>query len=247
MSSYGRDPSLLEWDSKHFGFPIASVGPQESSDIPQAVGWAKDEEVRLMMARCDAANSDVVHALERAGFLLMDTFVRYDFEFGTKKLPKENGKALVRSFKPDDVSSIEAVARRSFQNYIGHFHNDPRLPKDRSDAVYSEWAANSCRDKRLADDVLVAVHDGDIVGFATMKGINAEAAEGILFGVDPKAQGQGIYRSFMVHGMQWSQSRGFKKLEVGTQVNNYPVQRVWQRLGFEIRGSGHTFHLWIGG
>jgi hypothetical protein len=28
-------------------------------------------------------------------------------------------------------------------------------------------------------------------------------------------------------------------------VNHYAVQRVWQRLGFEIYTSGHTFHRWF--
>lgn len=245
MTSYGRTPSMLDWDTKHFAIPIASFGPESPADVPPAVAWGRDKGIVLMMARCDTARSDVVHALETLGFQLMDTYVRYEFDFSKKEIQEDRSAIPVRSFGPDDVPQIERVAAESFGGYVGHFHADPRLPRDRSDAVYSEWAANSCRDKQLADDVLIAVRDGEILGFATMKGISQTESEGIIFGVAPKAQGLGIYRSFMVNGMRWSKDRGYAKMEVGTQVNNYAVQKVWQRLGFEIHGSGYTFHRWF--
>lgn len=245
MTSYAPQPGILEWDTRHFGITIASFGPEGPSEVEPAVRWAEAQPVALMMARCDTSSFEVIHALEAAGFRLMDTYVRYDFDFGKKEIQEDKSKIPVRSFVPDDIPQIERVAGESFGGYAGHFHADPRLPRERCDTVYSEWAANSCRDKKLADDVLVAVRDGEILGFATMKGISPTASEGIIFGVAPKAQGLGIYRSFMVNGMRWSKERGFVKMEVGTQVNNYAVQRVWQRLGFEIHGSGYTFHRWF--
>lgn len=245
MTSYARTPTILEWDAKHFGLPIASFGPEGPTDVAPALMWAQDQRIAMMMARCDTASSETVHALESSGFQLMDTYVRYAFDFAKKDIQADKGSIPVRSFLPGDISQIEQVAIQSFGGYMGHFHADARLSRDRCDTVYSEWAANSCRDKKLADDVLVAVREGEILGFATMKGIGPTASEGILFGVAPKAQGLGIYRSFMVHGMRWSKERGYAMMEVGTQVNNYAVQKVWQRLGFEIHGSGHTFHRWF--
>lgn len=247
MSEYPREPQVLDWDSRHFGVRMARFGPREPQDVPQALEWATTQGIGMVMARCGTTEVPVIHRLEASGFLLMDTFVRYAFDLTKKEIPEDTGKVPVRSFESEDIPAIGRVASRSFEGYRAHFHNDPRLPKDRCDALYKEWAVNSCRDERLADDVLVAVRDGDVVGFTTMKGLGEKAAEGVLFGVDPSAQGLGIGRSVVIHGMRWSKKRGFQRMEVDSLVNNYAVQRVWERLGFEVYDSGHTFHRWMDG
>ncbi len=247
MSLYRREPSLLEWDTEHFGVRIASFSPKHDVDIPLALKWARDNRVEMLMARCDTSGALLIQDIESAGFLLMDTFVRYTFDLTKKEIPQDTGTTLVRSFLPEDIPAIGRVARRAFKGYIGHFHNDPRLPRDKCDSVYFEWAVNSCREKRLADEILVADRDGEILGFVTLKGLDERAVEGILFAVNPKAQGLGIGRSFMINGMQWCRDHGFQRMEVDSQVNNYAVQRVWERLRFEIYASGHTFHLWLEG
>ncbi len=245
MSETARQAQLLSWDTNHFGLRMARFAPENVSDIQTAVDWSRDQGVKFLMARCDTSNVAVVHELQHHMFLLMDTFVHYTFSFAKKTIPVDSGVIPIRPFQPDDIPKIHDVARDSFKGYVGHFHSDPRLDRETCDSVYSEWAVNSCRDRNLADEVLVADRDGDLQGFATLKVLNAVSVEGALFGVAPKAQGLGIYRSFMVRGMQWCLERGFGEMEVGTQVNNYAVQRVWQRLGFEIQTSGHTFHLWL--
>ncbi len=245
MSQYERKPSLSEWDSKHFGVRIASFRPKNENDLTQGLEWARGNGIEMLMARCDTSNVPTLHGLENAGFLTMDTFVRYAFDLTNREIPEDKGSTPVRSFASADIPIIGRLARRAFRGYIGHFHNDPKLPRDRCDAVYSEWAMNSCREKRLADEVLVADYGSEVLGFLTLKALGEDTAEATLSAVDLKAQGMGIYRTFLIHGMRWSADHGFERIEVDSQVNNYPVQRVWERLGFEIYGSGHTLHLWL--
>ena len=72
-----------------------------------------------------------------------------------------------------------------------------------------------------------------------------EEGEGVLFGVAPAAQGRGIYRSFMVRGMEWCLAQGTSRMVVSTQITNIAVQKVWTRLGFEPHKSYLTFHRWF--
>jgi len=45
--------------------------------------------------------------------------------------------------------------------------------------------------------------------------------------------------------MEWSLSKGVRRMVVSTQVINIAVQKTWVRLGFEpIRGY-YTFHKWF--
>lgn len=201
--------------------------------------------MRLLFARCPTAEMPVVHALAAAGFELMDTFVRYSFDLKQKDIPADRGDFTIRPSEPEDIEQIGRVAAESFVGYPSHFQNDLRLVKKRIDDLYVNWAQNSCREPRLADRVLVAEVEKRLAGFATIKGIGEDVAEGILFGVARWAQGRGLYRSLMIQAMQYLKRRDYARMEVDSQVDNFAVQRVWQRLGFEIAGSGHTFHLWL--
>jgi GNAT superfamily N-acetyltransferase len=90
--------------------------------------------------------------------------------------------------------------------------------------------------------LLVACSDGSIVGFATLRLNSQEEGEGVLFGVDPSAQGRGVYRSFMIRAMEWFVSKGATRMVVSTQVTNAAVQRVWTRIGFEPSDAYYTSH-----
>ena len=83
------------------------------------------------------------------------------------------------------------------------------------------------------------------VGFATLRLNNSDEGEGVLFGVAPKAQGRGIYRSFMVKGMEWCMKKNATHMVVSTQITNTAVQKVWSRVGFEPNNAYYTFHKWF--
>ena len=148
----------------------------------------------------------------------------------------------IRAVRPGEEAAVADVARASFVDYFSHYHADPRLPRDQVDASYIEWAQTSCTG--AADHVNVAELDGRIVGFATLRKNTPEEGEGVLFGVHPDAQGKGVYRGFMIAGMEWCRDSAMSRMIVSTQVNNYTVQRAWSRLGFLHFKSFYTFHRW---
>jgi len=244
VNAHAAPVQLSRWDSQFFGLSVARCFVRQPEDVNPALQWSLAHGVRLLITRCDAADTAAIHQMESAGFLLMDTFVRYRFDLRSKPVPAA-GELAVRPFRPGDVSAIREVAASAFQGYIGHFHSDLRLDRARCDQLYVEWAANSCQEKRLADEVLVAELDGHVVAFATLKALTTSVAEGSLFGVHANAQGHGIYRALIAHSLEWCRIKGKEVMEVDSQVNNYSVQRVWQRLGYEIYASGHTFHRWL--
>jgi GNAT superfamily N-acetyltransferase len=113
------------------------------------------------------------------------------------------------------------------------------------DEAYISWALRSCVSREAADEVLVADSSGRIVGFATLRMNNSEEAEGVLFCVASSAQRRGIYRSLMIHGMEWCMSKAAKRMIVSTQITNVAVQKVWIRLGFEPSHAWYTLHKWF--
>lgn len=67
----------------------------------------------------------------------------------------------------------------------------------------------------------------------------------VVGGVHPDYAGKGIYRDFLITGMQWCLAQGRIRMVVSTQVNNYSVQRAWAQLGFKQYRSQYTFHKWF--
>jgi GNAT superfamily N-acetyltransferase len=174
----------------------------------------------------------------------MDTLFYYKFDLYKKSIPEDLGKIQIRKIKVGEEEEVRNAAKQTFQGYFGHYHADSRLPKNKADEIYIDWAYRSSI-KEAAEEVLVAVIDGKIVGFATLQINSNTEGEGVLFGVIPAAQRKGIYRSFIIGGLNWCKENGMETMVVSTQITNIAVQKVWSRVGFEPYKALYTFHKWF--
>jgi len=232
-------------DEERFGFRTARAQDLTASALPGVLAACHASGVTLCIARCGVADIRAAQAMEQAGFALMDTLVYYARNLTTVPLPSDAGGLQVRPVRPGEEERVKAVAARSFGGYCGHYHADEQLDRAAVDEIYPSWAWRSCVSRDVADEVLVADLDGTILGFATLRLNSPEEGEGVLFGVAPFAQGRGIYRSFMIHGMRWCQAKGVSRMVVSTQLTNVAVQKVWTRVGFEFSHAHYTFHKWF--
>lgn len=236
---------LSELDTKRYGYRIARAAAVTAENLSDTLAFCHSHNVAMLIARCPTDDFPAIHAMEHAGFLLMDTLVYYSVKFARTPIPDNPITVSIRFVQPGDEVQVEQVARDSFKGYYGHYHADPRLDSAAADEAYVEWAVRSCVSRDVADEVLIAYEDSQILGFATLRQNSPEEGEGVLFGVTPSAQGRGIYQSFMINGMRWSQQRGATQMIVSTQVTNIAVQKVWARLGFTMSNSYYTFHKWF--
>jgi len=233
-----------EIDSARFGLRIARA-QVTAANLAQVMDYCAAERIDLLIARCATSELATAQKMEASGFLLMDTLVYYSFDLTKRTIPEDVPRARVREIAPGDQDGVERVASAAFQGYYGHYHADPRLDPKKCDEGYVSWATRSCASREVAKEVLVAEYNQNLVGFATLRLNSPAEGEGVLFGVAPEAQGMGIYRSFMVGGMQWCKAQQVKRMVVSTQVTNVAVQKVWCRVGFEPAHSYYTFHRWF--
>lgn len=225
-------------DSKRFAiraFRATVDGPERART---AIEFLRSGAADLVVARCPTSALPAVHALEGAGFLLMDTLVYFRRALvGAPPWPDE-----VRPVVEADEPRVEAIARAAFADYSGHYHVDPRLPKDASTEGYVEWALSMCRSK--AHDVLVVERGGAVVGFLAIAWVSASTADIALNAVAPEAQGRGAYDALVKAAIALALRRGRTEIIVSTQIHNVAPQKVWSRNGFEPGPSFHTFHAW---
>lgn len=236
---------ILEWDSNHFGLKVAKMNASTPEELQPALDRCAALGVKLLIHRCSTDNLHFVHQLERQGFELMDTMVSYRFSLADTQITHVPGPAIIRPCLNTEANDVAAIARTIYVDFVGHFHQDPRLDRDKCNALYVEWARNSCLDQNLADVVLVAEMEGKIVGFDSHKIIKGKVAEGIISGVSHEAQGKGIRTALMLAGMNWCKSRSLEYMEANVHVNHYRMHRVYAGHGFKIHASFYTFHKWF--
>ncbi len=243
----GRVIALSPMDEARFGIRTARATGLTEACLPEVMQFCEREAVQFLIARCPATDLTTVHRLERDGFLLMDTLVYYRHKnLVDAPMAASPDGIVIRPVRPGEETAVRLIAEQAFQGYQGHYHADPRLgPKD-CDEAYKDWAIRSC-DSREArrSEVLVAASPDGLLGFATLRLETSTEGDGVLFGVIPAAQGQGIFRLLMLRGMEWSRAHGATSMLYSTQVTNLAVQRVLVRLGFEPSGFSYTFHRWF--
>jgi GNAT superfamily N-acetyltransferase len=230
-------------DTERFGARIAREPQATAEGFPAALRTCREQRIAMLIVRCAGEDLRAAQAIEAAGGRLMDTLVywRRDLE---KPRPAPS-PGVVRPLRPGDLDAVRGVSAASFRGYFGHYHADARLDRAKADEAYASWAERSCVDPAAATRVLVAEHDGRVVGFLTLLERGAEEQEIILNAVDPAFQRHGLYRELLLASMASARADGARWLSVSTQLVNIGVQKAWARAGFELASSHYTFHLWF--
>ena len=90
--------------------------------------------------------------------------------------------------------------------------------------------------------VIVAEHDGEVVGFIEVglrshaDGCDTRYPVGFIEGwcVQPEHQRRSVGRALMTAAEQWARSRGARELASDTWIDEEPSQRAHEALGFEV-------------
>lgn len=232
-------------DEERFGVRTARVDDATLENLREIEDFCHAHAVKFLIARCDAAPLATAQAMESQGYQLMDTLVYFARPLDGAAIPPVAESLTVRPVRADEADQVAVLASRAFHDYGGHYHADSRLDRDKCDAVYQSWAYRSVSISGVADGVLVAEHEGQIVGFATLKIHSPAEGEVPLYGVDPAIQGQGIGRALITGALHWFAAQGVARMLISTQVTNVASQKVWVRLGFEPSHPYYTFHKWF--
>lgn len=240
MSAPG--PVISPLERERFGVAAARWDAASEEGLADALAFCRDHGVDLLIARCDTRETAAVHALERAGGLLMDTLVHLACQANGRPVSPP-GMPPVRTAAPEDAARVRAVAAQAFRAYAGHYHADRRLDRAAADEVYPDWAFRCCVDRSFADEVFVCGSGEGVAGFLTARARDPQA-EILLCGVLPREQRRGVHGALTAAALAWARDRGRARVVVSTQLLNTAAQAAWLKAGFRPHGSQYTFHLW---
>jgi RimJ/RimL family protein N-acetyltransferase len=258
--------SLLPWEGKILGkqmstLRVLSVDHQSSNrDIYfdcllkaalDSVGQNGNEFVLCKMSDHD---DDKASALIKNGFEQMDILVDFVYALSKERslgLPQKSGQGgfELRLATVADVDSLAEIARASFANHFGRFHNDQRIGREQATRIYEEWIRSCARG--WADWIILAVKDTRIAGYSAWKKPssldlrhNIQLAHYSIAGIHPDYFGKGLFTTLTRTGMEMMQGHALW-VEGPTHIDNHPVQRAYEKLGWKRVGTQTSFHKWL--
>jgi RimJ/RimL family protein N-acetyltransferase len=258
--------SLLPWESKILGRRMSALRilnvDHRSADrdayfdclIKAALDAGSQNGTEFLLCKVSGSDNDKASALIKNGFELMDTLI--DFVCG---LPKERSPRLqqtsiqggfeLRLATAADVNSLAEIARASFANHFGRFHSDRRIGREQATRIYEEWI-RSCA-SGWADWIILAVKDARIAGYSAWKKPssldlrhNIRLAHYSIAGIHPDFFGKGLFTTLTRTGMEMMEGHALW-IEGPTHIDNHPVQRAYEKLGWKRVGTQTSFHKWL--
>jgi len=252
-----------DWESSIYGMPMGRIAfcfisadnrsdlaREAAARLAEGTGSTLDKmAIRHCSAIVMAEDAAFTHALEGAGWRLMDSTLELGWECGRTAAPGTDGRVAVREPVPADSATLEDLARDSFTHSIRtRFSTDPWLPLARTGDLYALWLQRSFAGE-FADAVAVAAIGGRPVGFCTTKKDRTlSAATGIGFAslgfmaVAPDCRGLGVAPALLHWLSEWHRARAGRFTRSRVLIGNYAVQRSCLKSGAFVAQAWHTFH-----
>lgn len=122
------------------------------------------------------------------------------------------------------------------------FKLDRNISIEKFRALYQKWIDNSIS-KTFADDILMYIDEGVVLGLITYK-VKEDEAEVGLFGVNESVQGKGIGKLLLAAAEHEIAKRKIKKLKIPTQLDNSQACMFYKKAGYNIIDKTIIKHFW---
>jgi GNAT superfamily N-acetyltransferase len=234
---------LLDWDSDHFGFPIAQVtGDALTRMGAEAVdAWCRDRGIRCLYLSADVGDAESARATAVHGFRIVDVRAVMRRLY-TGLLELETGpEVTVREATEADLAFARKLAARSHRT--SRFYFDGNFPRERCDALYETWVERASRDpdRRL----LIAVVDDEPVGYMCCGPLGPDReGHGELVAIDERFRGQGLGRALHFGEYRDYAARGALTQLAVISLRNVVNIRLHEQLEFLTDKVEVFFHKW---
>ena len=228
------------FDSQHYELAIARLVPEPTdttAELEAALAAARADGVAVLFVR--VAETDPLRAiLDAAGHTSIDTLVTSTLDATSAGARADPIEGHDRISDETDLTAIMAITAASIRT--SHLHADPRLPAERTRALYAAWAKNDVTGR--AQRTFVARRDGAVAGY--LAAIASETTATIdLVAVSARLHGGGLGSALVASFVAWTRERGLVG-KVGTQADNRALA-LYRRHGFMPSETHFTYHLWL--
>jgi L-amino acid N-acyltransferase YncA len=140
----------------------------------------------------------------------------------------------VREATPDDAGAICTIYNQGIEDRIATLETELRTPEERR-----QWMAA----RPARHPVVVAVGEGDVVGWGSLNPFNPRPAYDHVVDlsvyVERTWRGRGIGRALLLHLLARAKTLGYHKMVLATFPYNAPGVALYTKMGFLPVGVYH--------
>lgn len=238
---------ILDWDTKKFGYKVASIccGQLSGIELKKILEKLRRMGVKLVYwfvdFRLTASNRA---AKENGGFLVGGRVIYSKKILSEERDHKEN--KICKNIRPYLNKPInDRLLALAFEaGKYSRFRLDPHFKRNEFEIVYTEWIKKSLNG-RLAKEVFVYLQHNVEVGFVTLRIESSDIAKIDLIAVDKKSRKRSVGSSLVKSVINWCSKNGYKEIKVITQKANWIACNFYEKLGFsKVREEG-VYHFWL--
>jgi len=222
--------------------------------LEHTLEWAASSQTEFLLCKAYTDDAVAIQSLERKGFLLVDTLLDYVYDYRKQHLKDSPDDRhypgfQIRLARPDDEDALIEISQKSFSGHFGRFHSDEMISRRQATQIYVEWMRSSVHG--YADWILVAEIEDKVAGYSVWKkpsrleqGLKNPVGHYSIAAIHPDYQGRGLFGALTLEGTKLFNGLA-ACVEGPTHVNNYPVQRGYEKLSWRIYDARHSFHKWL--
>ena len=223
----------LDWDSNFFGYTIGRVDVES----PKAFDFPKFKK--------NAAAYKLVYLfadqkIESSKVQLVDTKLTFSKQLEHANLDETNEVSIFTKGK-DDFEKIEKLALQSGK--YSRFKIDSNFKNNEYELLYKKWIRNSIYEEK-ALEVAIFKDKEEILGFLTLEKKSDSLCDIGLVAVDQNARGKKIGTKLINFATSQGVKKGFKDIQVVTQLENLPAKNLYEKCGFQISKTEYIYHYW---
>lgn len=235
---------ILEWDSKFFGIPVASILPDTLSmdELGQVVSRLKKQQVKLVYWASTPNDEESQKAARMFHGFLADKKITFVVDVSTIPRQSDYSEWVVEEYtRAFPCADLERLAIEA--SICSRFAHDSHIPEKKVVDLYRLWIRNSVR-RQIADAVLVVRQSCAIVGMVTVAEKKNRGSIGLL-AVDEGVRGKGIGVALTHAAQMWTRDRGLRSAQVVTQTENAPACKLYEKCGYKVEKVEYVYHFWI--
>ncbi|RLJ17266.1 hypothetical protein DJ030_14495 [bacterium endosymbiont of Escarpia laminata] len=201
-----------------------------------------------LSVRVDASDLGTQRMLTQIGFFMADSILTYLYHPTSGEPPEQpmvtrsRKPRRYREYEPLDRDRILKLTSQLYAHYPGRYSADPILREHAVDR-YVRWA-----EKYLdgdADKIWVSELNGRVVGYLAFRyDRRLYRSFGIgCYGSGLGGSRGGDYYGLLQYALTHTKDMPWQCAEFDTQIDNYPVHRIYQDLKLEYVRAEYTYHL----
>lgn len=236
-------PSLLEWDTRFFGFKVAKlqVGHHSDKSLERAIGEAKTMGVTLFSYIAPVGShlsvSESTGLVERRNLYGFDIGQMHLSEMPTEPYPLE----VYTDTKPTPQFDRLAVT----WGKSSRFFKDPTFPRLAAEAMYVYWMRAMLRRDGKEHILIARDNKGEISGITSGRINESGIGTPLMMVVEKSLFGLNVGPSFVIAHMRWLKQHHIKHAEIITHNSNKLACRIYEKLGWKLQSQQDVYHIWL--